>query len=448
MKMIIAILASGLFVASACRSQPPPERESGPPVLSAEEVQETSREVCPSAFREVPISSGRYTGYDVDGDARSFVLLLPEEAARSSAPLFVAFHGTTETGASFVERARLSEFAAAGMIVVAPDAVGHGTIWPVWDALRMPGNDSPNPDLAFFDSLLKCLSSRLHVDEERVFVGGHSAGGIMTNHVLQHRSKRVAGGIVGSGVFELTGHGIGPDDLAAMTVIVTWGGVNDVYRGRTGDGTRIEGFHFAEQGALASRFYAEAEAIRHFHCRGDERGHAWLHQLNPWMIETLLGSREASGSPPRRAGVATCARAPAELPETPYGSPVCEAEEEQACERFCQVTADCLLANATLGPLFVPRLDRLGVSPTSCSRCTDQCQRAVQSSPADRAVVECLGAEGGAPACGPGISGALPLIERVNTCCGEGSETTFCRGICAGIRADDAAAAFFSFCRD
>jgi len=408
---------------------------SPPPTSGATLATEGHAALCPEELRAESLGAERRLHLTIAGERRAVTVWAPGRPA--PAPLLLAFHGTGGDGPSFFRRARLSAFVDAGFVVAAPDGVGHGTLWPVWDAMRLPGDDRPNLDVTLVDALIACLVARPDVDEERVFVAGHSAGGIFVNHLLQARSGALAGGIAGSGVFELTAEGVAPEDLAPMTVIVAWGGANDVYTGETRRGTRVAGFPFDEQGALASRFYAAAPAVRHFQCRGRDRGHAWLAELNTWFAATLLTDPEAPPpAPPRGA----CAAEPAELPP-PLSTAPCDDGPDR-CGRTCAALGACLLANGTVGPLLAGALEALGVGPRSCAGCVRACGA---SGGVDRALWRCLGTEPEL-ACGPGIRGAMPMIERLNACCAEHRGAAPCRSFCGGIPRSSAAAPVFPVC--
>lgn len=416
-----------LGVLAACVSSAP--GESAP-----------SKSACPASFSSKALSSGQHKGFAVEGEPRSFHLLLPPGSSQEPRPLLVAFHGTTETGARFVQRAGLQQFAGAGFVVVAPDAVGHGALWPVWDALRLPTDERPNPDLAYFDQLVACVSERLPIDPERVFVAGHSAGGIFSNRVLQARSDTLAGGIVASGLFELTGQG--RTDLSSMRVIVTWGGENDVYTGKTSDGTTIRGFSFAEQGALASRFYASAPRVDHLFCEGSDRGHAWLRDLNPGFIRALLG--QGTSDLTDQAGAATCSAQPASLPQ-PGSRSTCAQSTLGEGPSFCEVAERCVLANVTVGPVMAPHLARIGIGSRDCATCVSRLS-AGPTDP-DAAVLSCLAQAKAPTPCPPGLAGALPVVEHLDQCCARQPGASICRDLCSGISAHDAAAAFLTACR-
>ncbi len=151
---------------------------------------------------------GRNTGFQAGGQARSFELLLPPKYFGGPRPMLMAFHGTGLSGAGAVADYRLQEWADQGFIVVAPDSNGNGSLWPVWDMQHMPGTpETPNADLALFDALIQCVAARQSVDAKRIYAGGQSAGGTMTNFLLGRRSKVLAGGVPASSTFDLDAAG-------------------------------------------------------------------------------------------------------------------------------------------------------------------------------------------------------------------------------------------------
>ena len=184
------------------------DRPDAPPNLPTDPLERVPPEAlagdaaaCPRGFVPEP---GANEGFGAGGQQRPFSLWLPG-GATGPRPLFVAFNGTGEDGDSFFERAELDDFVDRGFIVAAPDSNANGSLWPVWDAGHLPGAPAAaNPDLALFDALLACLAANLEIDRHRIYVGGHSAGGGFTNHVLRSRPEVVAGGIVASGIFSYT----------------------------------------------------------------------------------------------------------------------------------------------------------------------------------------------------------------------------------------------------
>lgn len=397
---------------------------------------------CPDGF--AGFSAGKNTGFAAGGQSRAFELLRPPASFTGARPILFAFHGTTETGAKFVTRAKLADFAERGFVVVAPDAVGNGTIWPVWDAMRLPGKEtSPdNADLALFDGLLSCVAAHHPIDAARVFVTGHSAGGIMTNRVMRARSSVVAGGIPASGVFDLTSSGAASTTLGAMTVIVTWGGDNDTYTGTTPSGVNVPRFSFVEQASLASKHYAAQANVAHAYCRGANIGHAWLGTLNAWFAETLIahpkGTKTAFANLP-----AICNEAP--YVQQPLPDMTCGTTARAGCREACQLFADCAVENRTVGPSLATQLSDIGFTQSSCAGCVSQCQNGA-TTPADAAALTCFAQQQASATCGPGIEGAIPLFTSVNECCKDRPTSNLCKGLCTTILKNEAASAFFPVC--
>ncbi len=405
---------------------------------------------CVGNYVQTAPVSGDNTAFTVAGQARSFVLLLPPAEFKGPRPVFVGFHGTSENGQRFVTRAKLAEFAAKGFVVLAPSAVGNGVLWPVWDGMRPPGREAdPNKDLELFDKMVRCTAAHYEVDKKRIYVGGHSAGGIFTNKVLRARSSFVAGGIVGSGVFSLTSDGSGAALPGGVFAIVTWGGDNDRYSGTTPNGVTVPEFSFVEQASLASQFYEADPQAGQVQCRGNELGHAWL-PMNAWFMETLLAHPKGA------------ARATTPLPAVPAGTPAvcgegaykvpplpditCGTSTFDGCQAACQLMADCGAENRTVGTVLKPQLASFGFTATSCDGCVARCQ-AVAPSAANVAALGCFKTAQATAKCGPGIEGSLPLMNAVDVCCKGRSDSTFCVSTCTQLNQNGAASAFFPVCK-
>jgi predicted esterase len=435
---------SALVLVLACSSTPSEsENESavtgGPAPFDA-------MGICPAPYDARPPVRGQNRGYSVAGQSRSFVLLPPEGGFTGPRPVLFAFHGTSETGARFVARAKLYELAARGFIVIAPDAVGNGSYWPVWDAMRSSAEESrPNADLALVDSLLACTARHFEVDPNRIFAAGHSAGGIFTNRVLRSRSHIFAGGIPASGLFDLTG---GPAPLEPTLAIVTWGGDNDSYRGTTPGGVTTPFFSFVEQASLASKYYASQPNVAHVRCRGNDLGHAWL-PLNGWFADVLLSRPKGATGPlvlppiPANAPV-RCSTDPYEL--APLPDVVCASTPRAGCTEACQLFADCAAENRTVGPSIATELRQIGFTNGSCGTCPAKCDAAATTQD-DRTALACFARRQAAAQCKPGIEGAGPLYDTVNECCRGVPGSTFCKNVCRSLLANEAASAFFPTCR-
>lgn len=455
-----AIAAFTLGCASACSGVGASPEDAAPPTPApgptgspdaaspdpGPQLPADPRAACPDGFKDAPAKAGLNTGFSIGGQAREFVLIEPPPSFTGPRPLFVGFNGTSENGTRFSTRARLSELAERGFVVLAPSSVGNGKFWPIWDAMRAPGTEAdPNLDLDFFDALVACTAAHRPIDKTRIFVGGHSAGGIFTNKVLRARSSLVAGGIVGSGVFSLTSNGTSAP-LSDMFVVVTWGGDNDTYRGTTPNGVSVPEFSFVEQASLASQHYAREAAVQHVQCRGNDLGHAWL-PINAWFAEQMIahpkGSKGAVAPAPASAPV-RCSEAPYVVPPLPEIT--CGASARAGCQAACQLMADCAAENHTVSTSMRAQLTDFGFSGTSCAGCVTRCQASAQTASNDAALACFQQAQAGAQ-CGGGIEGAYPLMGAVDRCCKGRSDASFCVGLCTSINKNGAASAFFPVCK-
>ncbi len=421
----------------------PPESLGGDPA-----------EACPGAYAGTAPAAGLNEDFDAAGQARAFHLIEPDASFTGPRPLFVAFNGTGESGPSFSARAGLEDLAAKGFVVLAPSSEGNGTLWPVWDSMHQSGTDDPesNPDLVLFDDLVACVAAHRDIDENRLYVGGHSAGGIMANYVLQRRSELLAGGIAASGVFSLTS----PEPAAPlddMFVIVTWGGDNDEYSGGSG-GVAVPSINFVEQASIASAFYDAEANVSQAYCRGDDLGHAWLDPLNAWFADALLAHPKGLAL----KGETTLAALPDGAPASCSGQ-VYTFESDllvecpgtsttEGCAEVCQFIGDCAVENATVGPILAPQLASLGFSGEDnedCGGCITHCEEtAVEATDAE--VLGCLGERQGASICGPGIDGALPIIDAINACCEGRDDSPWCVDTCTILWTNTAARGLLSSC--
>lgn len=117
---------------------------------------------------------------------REYRLVVPKTVdLTKSAPLVVAFHGMIIDNKDVMPKySKLNETAEKEQFVLAfPQALGgHFGIKP----------DKVKEDLAFFDALIKKLSTDYKIDPDRVYVLGMSNGGYFAHLVAKERSKVVA----------------------------------------------------------------------------------------------------------------------------------------------------------------------------------------------------------------------------------------------------------------
>lgn len=388
---------------------------------------------CPAGFRTA-LAAGQHAGFSSGGQQRSFHLLLPPASFAGPRPLVVAFHGTGMTGEGAISSYQLDDWVSAGFIVLAPDANGNGTVWPVWDALELPGTpERPNADLTLFDDLVACVAAHHPVDARRVYVLGQSAGGAMTNFVLGRRSSLLAGGVPASGAFDLTQVHAGT--ISPVTVIVTWGGDNDMYSGSAGE-SEIASIGYVEQSALASQYWESRPGSHQIACRGHDLGHVWLNPINGWIRDVLLAHPKGSAVipgwtlPPLPGGApVTCSEAAAT-----YVSPItvsCPASSRAGCQAYCQLIGDCIVENGTLGPVMVTQLSDLGYAATAnvCSGCVTRCEQDAEGSAADGTVLGCIASAAPGATCGPGFAGAA-IFGVVGGCCAATPGSDVCARFC------------------
>ena len=141
---------------------------------------------CPGGYAHAAPSEGLNEGFTSADQSRSFHLLTSTDGATGPKPLFVALTGTVQEERSFLAQSQFDLLVDDGWIVVAPVRNDNGILWPPWDAMSTPRSPTiPNPDLDFVVDLVGCIAAHTEVDANRIFVGGISIGGTMTNYVLQ-----------------------------------------------------------------------------------------------------------------------------------------------------------------------------------------------------------------------------------------------------------------------
>lgn len=132
----------------------------------------------------------------VDGSSRSVRLVIPKKP-RTPAPLIVAFHGIGDTPASMAEYSRLDELGDQhGVFLAFPTAENS-----MWKTMNFdPENLNENPDVRFYDLLIKQLSLEHAIDPNRVYLVGMSGGASFAQLLLAARSERIAAVVSHSGI--------------------------------------------------------------------------------------------------------------------------------------------------------------------------------------------------------------------------------------------------------
>jgi polyhydroxybutyrate depolymerase len=149
--------------------------------------------------------------FTFDGDRRQYLLAIPpEDDGTRHLGLIFDFHGH---GGSMADHAADTGMAAEGTgrgyVVVTPQALGDPARWNFTDAADQPD------DFGFVDALVTDLSRRLCIDEDRVFVAGHSNGSAFAAFLACRYPYEIAGVAMVSATTPVTcPDGIAPAALA------------------------------------------------------------------------------------------------------------------------------------------------------------------------------------------------------------------------------------------
>lgn len=156
----------------------------------------------PNPHRPIEIPGVHLRSFAVDGWIRSYRVYVPETVDLDEPnPVIMALHGFPWV--DMAEVTGLNELAEEmGFLAVYPNA------WRNLDWAHACDRCSPSAfngidDLKFFREMLDKLEREAEIDEERVYVTGFSAGGIMTYRLACALSGRIAGASpVASGMWE------------------------------------------------------------------------------------------------------------------------------------------------------------------------------------------------------------------------------------------------------
>lgn len=140
-----------------------------------------------AATESVPAGKVVKSSLVAAGEKRSYYIYVPKEIAHSeSLPLLVTLHGSGRRGFSLVEMwKKLAE--QEDFIVVGPDSL-NPTGWTT------PG-DGPQP----LYELIERLKEHYPINVRRVYLFGHSAGGVFTLFMGLMQSKYFAAGALSAG---------------------------------------------------------------------------------------------------------------------------------------------------------------------------------------------------------------------------------------------------------
>ena len=169
---------------------------------------------------------------------------------------------------------------------------------------------------------MRCVGTKYPLDARRLFIGGISAGGTVTNRVLTFNSDFWAGGMPLSGEWYVTADDgsalsfnaareavkaaptkihqgrIGPSPLPgsldSMVVITMWGGAKDTYDCGPPLGLCAD---YRPSTQAASNYFSSLPNIVHVACSGDH-GHRWPQTnrdaFNLWALKTMASHPKGS----------------------------------------------------------------------------------------------------------------------------------------------------------
>lgn len=134
-----------------------------------------------------------------DGRTRTYHLYVPTSLPDDNVVLLVGLHGGLGNGMQFGESSGLVELAEAnGFLAVFPDGTPirsnpERAVWNGGGCCASAAEDQNDvDDVAFIETLIDTLSAKYRVDDDRVFVTGHSNGGILSMRLACELSSKVA----------------------------------------------------------------------------------------------------------------------------------------------------------------------------------------------------------------------------------------------------------------
>ncbi|HET9159325.1 MAG TPA: hypothetical protein VFN88_01820, partial [Caulobacteraceae bacterium] len=209
------------------------------------------------------------------------------------------------------------------------NGVGHdGWNWNPWtegragDASGERWKNDAGPDAGFFKAMVKCVGTKWKLDPRRLFIGGISSGGTMTNRAMLFDSSFWAGGLPISGEWYVTkddGSTLSFNDARAAVaaapakihqgrvgpyplpkrmepsiVITVWGGEKDLWDCGPPLGLCSD---YRPTTQAASNYFSAQPNVVHVACTATH-GHMWpqvnTQAFNLWALSTLASFPKGS----------------------------------------------------------------------------------------------------------------------------------------------------------
>ena len=301
---------------------------------------------CPDGYQ---VKAGLNVDFPFEGEKRAFAVY-PPTTGSGPAPVWVPLTGSVEsTNANLtVPRSGANSLMAEkGFMVIGPvracadqnpnlgggvcNGVGHGGWnWNPWREGRAAGAEGDRfktdegPDSRFFVAMVKCVGTRFPLDARRLYLGGISSGGTMTNRALLFRSDFWAGGLPISGewytskddgsaltfnegreavradpdhIFQgRAGPYPLPKELNPSIVITVWGGVKDLWDCGPPLGLCSD---YRPTTQASANYFSSIPGVVHVACSATH-GHMWpqvnTQAFNAWALQTLASQPKGSSA--------------------------------------------------------------------------------------------------------------------------------------------------------
>ena len=299
---------------------------------------------CPDGYQAKP---GLNVDFPSDGEKRAFWVYPPDDLSKP-APVWVPLTGSVESTNDNLTVARSGAnglMAKKGFMVIGPvracanqdpalragvcNGPGHdGWNWNPWRegrAASLAGDGfktDEGPDSRFLVAMVKCVAASFPLDRRRLYIGGISSGGTMTNRALLFRSDFWAGGLPISGEWYVTrddGSALSFNDgraavkaapthifqgrvgpfplrphLGPMVVITVWGGDKDMWDCGPPLGLCSD---YRPTTQAASNYFSAQPDVVHVACSATH-GHMWpqvnTQAFNLWALTTLASYPKGS----------------------------------------------------------------------------------------------------------------------------------------------------------
>lgn len=298
---------------------------------------------CPDGYQ---VKEGLNVDFPHKGEKRAFIVGPPVGTAKRPAPVWVPLTGTVESTNANLHAARSGAnalMAEHGFMVIGPvrncskqDPADYsqacngpgkdGWNWMPWREGRAAGpvgeawKTDPGPDVSFLEAMVKCVGTKWPLDARRLYVGGISSGGTLTNRSLAFASDFWAGGMPISGEWYVTKDDgqalsfdaarqavaeaptrihqgrVGPyplkPALGPMIVITVWGGEKDMWK--CGDVLCAD---YRPSTQAGSNYFSGMGNVVHVACSATH-GHMWpqvnTQAFNLWALTTLASHPKGS----------------------------------------------------------------------------------------------------------------------------------------------------------